>query len=288
MPQGLVMTPGSPRPVAWGPLVGAMVIGAALTGIVAWRLNLQSLDERIREKRSTVKKLVLSGNIPPNQDVMDYLNARQAQLEQHYQHWLQVVSIPPMAEAAKADPQLYFQEQFHEVQRTLERLATARTMPVPEQLGFPKEIPPSDTVPRLLAQLSLIQEVAMLIIDQGATTLTSLRVQDPETVSGGEGEGPFLVQLPVRIRLTSSLAQLMKILGAIERAEPLIDVREIRILGGLAEPSLDVELLLARHVVVEATIEEPAPAVTNKRGATARKPARSKSKVETDASQERE
>ena len=148
------------RVVPMGPLIGAMVVGAAVTGGIVWRLNLTAIDVQISAKASALKKMVLSGKIPPNEEVMEYLTSRQQSLEQRYLRWLEQVATAPLAEAATADPQLYFQEQFHEVQRTLERLATARAMTVPEQLGFPKELPPSDTVPRVLIQLSLLHKVA--------------------------------------------------------------------------------------------------------------------------------
>ena len=159
------------RPVAWGPLIGALVVGAAGASFMAWKFNLQFIDGQINDKQTALKKLAVIGRIPPNQEVMDYLTARQTALENRYQHWIAVVAALPVAEAASADPQLAFQERFHAVQRTLERLATARSMPVPEELGFPKELPPTETVPRLLTQLELIEESAGLILEQRVTAL---------------------------------------------------------------------------------------------------------------------
>ena len=173
------------------------------------------------------------------------------------------------------------------MQRTLERLATARGIAVPEQLGFPKELPPSDTVPRLLLQLSIMREVAELMLQQGVTVLSSLKVEDPEAVTEEEGKSPFLVRLPVRVRFTSSLPHLLNILAVIHRVTPLIDVRLLKIALPAAAPTilgpsapsqgggarggaapaatplpvkradtldapLEVELLLARHLVLAA------------------------------------
>jgi hypothetical protein len=256
------------RPIAWGPLIGAMLSGAALAGFVGWRLNLQAIEQQIKDTRAGLKKLVLSGGIPPNQDVVDYFSSRETSLEQRYQHWLETVTTPPLAEAASADPQLYFQEQFHEVQRTLERLAAARAMPVPEQLGFPKELPPSDTVPRLLAQLSLIKETAALMLEQGLIGLSSFKIEDPEPVPEEEGGGTFLMRLPLRVRLTSSLPQLMKILGVIERTNPLIDVRAVRIASVDPPGPLEAELLLARYLLIAATQEPPPPEEATRTGST--------------------
>lgn len=249
----------SPRAVSWTPVVGAMVAGATMAGVLAWRVNLQAIDQQVKQKRSELKKLVLSGTIPPNQEVVDYLTARQRSLEARYRHWLDVVTVPKPAEAVSADPQLYFQEQFHEMQRTLERLATARALPVPEQLGFPKELPPSDTVPRLLVQLSMIQDTAALMLQQGVSALTSFKVEDPEAVPEEEGGAPFLTRLPIRVRLTASLPQLMKILAALERATPMIDVRTVRVLTSATPDLLDVELMLARYLM-SAPLQDAPPA----------------------------
>ncbi len=240
----------NPRAVKWAPVIGAMVAGAAAMGVLAWRVNLRTIDRQVQQKHGALKKLVLSGGIPPNQEVMDYLTARQESLDARYRHWLEAVTVPEAAEAVSADPQLYFQEQFHDMQRTLERLATARKLPVPEPLGFPKELPPSDTVPRLLVQLVMIQDAAALMLQQGVGTVASFKVEDPEPVPEEDGGAPFLTRLPLRVRLTSSLQQLMKILAALERAAPLIDVRAVRVAASTTLPeTLDVELVLARYLV---------------------------------------
>ena len=106
--------------VAWLPLGTAVGIGAVVTGLVFWRFALQALDVQIADKRAALKKLTLSGQIPPTQDVANYLTTRQTAVETHYQQWLEVVSATAPAEAAVVDPQLYVQEQFHHVNETLE------------------------------------------------------------------------------------------------------------------------------------------------------------------------
>jgi len=274
-----------------------MVVGASLAAVVGWRLALRAMDDRIKEKRSSLKKLMLSGRIPPNEEVMAYLTARQGAVEQRYQRWFELVASPPVAAGASADPQLYFQEQFHEVQRTLERLAAARTLPVPELLGFPKELPPSDTVPRLLVQLSLIQETSTLIFEQGVAGLASFKIEDPEVVSESAADAGFLVRLPVRVRLSASLPQLMKVLGAIHRVTPLMDVDAVRVVAvppapagpspGQAEAApapdrngpdaLEVELRLSRYLVT--TSQEPRA----EEAATGREPLAAQGVVRSDA-----
>jgi len=80
--------------------------------------------------------------------------------------------------------------------------------------------------------------VAALMLEQGVIALTSLKIEDPESVEAlAEEEPPFLVRLPVRVRLACSLAQLMKVLGAMERVTPLIDVRALRLLTANPSPA---------------------------------------------------
>ena len=275
-----------------GPLVAASVVGAVVAGGVFFRLALSATDSQIAAKTGAVKKLVLSGKIPPDDEVMAYLSSRQETLTRRYHHWLQRIATAPVAEAASADPQLYFQEQFHEVQRTLERLATARAMAAPEQLGFPKELPPSDTVPRLLIQLALIKDAAHLIFEQGVVALTSLKIEDPQPVPQPEEEEPFLTRLPVRVRMNASLPQAMKVLGAIQRATPLIDVVAVRVApaappaegaAGVAVDSLEVELLLSRYLVTAesstpADEEEDADDAPRSKTGSSKRPAKSSKK----------
>lgn len=247
------------RAIPWASVIGAMAVGATITAVAAWRLNVQAIDGQIKEKQSALKRLALSGRIPPNEDVMQYLTDRQAALERRDRTWVAMVASPPPPAAALADPQLYFQEQFHEVQRTLERLAAARTLPVPESLGFPKELPPKDTVPRLLVQLSLLQDTATLIFDQEVAALQSLKIEDPETVPDPERKGTALMRLPVRVRCSASLPQLMKMLAALQRTTPLIDVRAMTMASGSRPETLDVEIVVARYLIIDAPEREAAP-----------------------------
>ncbi|MBI3011360.1 MAG: hypothetical protein HYY58_02575 [Candidatus Omnitrophica bacterium] len=242
------------RPMAsLEPLIIATVCGALAAGILAWQLNLQAVDRHIRATRSILKKLVLPGSLPPNQRVMDHLSARQASLEQRYRSLLKAATVPPLAEAAVADPQLYVQEQLHAVQRMLERLAAARAMPVPEQLGFPKALPPPETVPRLLMQLSLVKELATLVFGQGVIGVASVKLEDPEAVADEREDGAFLTRLPIRIRFTSSLPQFLHILVAIGESQPLIDIRGLRVVSQDPPEHLEVELALARYLPVAST-----------------------------------
>ena len=68
------------RAVPMAPLIGAMVVGAAVTGVMVWRLNLTAIDGQIAAKTSALKKTALSGKIPPNEEVMEYLTLRQQAL----------------------------------------------------------------------------------------------------------------------------------------------------------------------------------------------------------------
>ena len=248
------------RQVGWALVAVASLAGATIAAIIAWHINLQAIDRQVEGTRARLKKLILSGRIPPNEEVMAYLQARERVLTDRYQQRFVSLTAPPLAAAAAADPQLYFQEQLHEVQRMLERVAVARSIPVPEQLGFPKELPPSDTVPRLLVQLSLIKELAGLVLERGVIGLSSLKIEDPEEVPEAEQEDrPFLKRLPVRVRLTSTLPQLLNVLGAIEAAKPLIDVRSARLINAATPEQLEVELVVARYLVAA---EQPLPTVS--------------------------
>ena len=154
----------------------------------------------------------------------------------------------------------------------MERLATAREMAVPEQLGFPKELPPPETVPRLLAQLALVRLAANVIVEQNAERLVSLKIEDPQAVPADGGEdGTFVMRVPVTVRLHATLPEVLKVLGALERVSPIIDVRGLRVVPGTGPESLDVELVLARYLVMVTAqetreVEEPPDTGTGRRG----------------------
>lgn len=231
-------------------------LGLAAAGFFSWRVQVQALDQEIARKRSALKTLHLGGRLPPNREAVAYLTSRGTTLDQQYHKALRLIAILPSVDGAHADPQLYFQQRVHEVQRTLERLATARGMSTPTQLGFPKDVPPAAAVPRLLLQLELIEAAAELILAQEITQLASVKVEDPQPITAqAEGADTFLMRLPVRLRLACSLETLTKVLGVLDRAKPMMDVQVLR-LKSMEAGALDVELVLTRYLVTKPAFEE--------------------------------
>ena len=253
------------RKIPWPALATAMLAGAILAGALAWQLHLHGLSRQIEQKRGALRKLVISGDIPPNQEVMAYFAGRGERIQARYDHWARRVVAPLPAEATGADAQLFFQEQLHQLQLTLERLEAARELPTPEQLGFPKELPPADTVPRLLAQLGLIEDGTKLALAQRVHALSSVKIDDPQALVDPETEEPVLLRLPVRMRLAGSLPVIVKVLGSLRHAMPIIDIQDIRLATGSQPDVLDVEIVMARYLpVARGEDQPPAPRGTQK------------------------
>lgn len=255
------------RPVSAGPVLALLVaVGLAAAGSM-WVASVQQLERTVTRKRAALKPLQLPGRIPPNREVHDYLVKRTAALEARYQTLLERVGAEAAPAESRTNPQLFFQERVHDMQRTLERLATARSIDPPEQLGLPKELPPADVVPRLLVQLQLIEQGSELIMSQGNARLRSVKLEDPELMPPPADEQPaFLMRLAVRFRFECSLSAMTKILGIVERAKPFIDVQGLSLRLPATEgaenagkppgakpkadkSALEVELVLARYLV---------------------------------------
>lgn len=263
-----------------------LVMMAAVGGAFAlWRLRLQTVDRAIATKQAALKNLHVSSPrpqgrdepLPPSPEVVDYLNQRTASLEETYQAALSRMAPALELGESQSDTQLLFQERSHAVQRTLERLATARNMTAPTQLGFPKDLPPPEAVPRFLVQVSLIEQAAeLLMATPGVTQVESFKVEDPQAVMPSEGEEDvFLASLPVRIRMTCPLEVLTKVLGTLDRAAPLVDLQGLRMTatsneGGEEAKDLAVELVVARYMVtapkLPAASEDESPKKGPSRG----------------------
>ena len=230
---------------------GALLVSAVIA-FVFWHATMQELNRQIARKRSGLKSLYIVGRLPPNREVTEYLAGRTAVLKALYDETVSVAgqSSDTLARegASAADPQLFFQERVHEVQRLLERLAAGRDSPVPAQLGFPKELPPPDAVPRFLTQLSLIESVGQRVMElPGVLQVTSFKVEDPQSLpTADQDEASFITLFPVRVKLTCSLDALAKVIGLLDEERPLIQVRSVRITAPDPEAALDVELVLAR------------------------------------------
>ena len=250
--------PPRAKPSSWVALGSLLVLLAAGGGWFAWTMRVQAIGQMLEDKEAALKTLHLSGRLPPNREVAEYLNGRTAALEVQYQAALKLATLSTAMREGQADPQLYFQQRVHEIQRTLERLAAARGMKTPEQLGLPKELPPADVVPRLLLQLALIEDASELIMAQGISQLVSVKVEDPQRVTApGEDRESFLMRLPVRLRVVCSLDTLVKVLGVLDRAKPMVDLQAMRMRLPAEAQELDVELVVARYVASAPQLEPP-------------------------------
>ena len=265
------MTPAR-KPIPWGPVAIAVGATVAVLAVVSWYGSLKFFDREIQQIRADLKKSVVSGRVPPTQEVMDYLQQRQGRLQERYNYWVDFVTAPSADAAVTADLQLMFQEQLHDVQQMLQRVTAARGMTVPEQLGFPKELPPSEAAPRLLAQLTLIKDVTTILFDQGLISLNAVKLEDPETVTEQEAaetkdkdQHPFLIRLPIRVRLTATLPQVIRILGAMQQSTHLIDVRSARLLSNDTNDHLELELILARYLQAPSLPRATTPPSTERR-----------------------
>jgi len=260
-----------PRGQPTWPVLGTWLLVAAAGGIsLWWRLAVGTLERKIERKQSDLKRLHLGGRLPPNREVLDYLKDRTSAVEAQYHTALAYVAPMPAVVEGQSDLQLHFQQRVHEVQRTLERLATARGMTVPSQLGIPKELPPTDAVPRFLTQLSLIEETAEFLLRiPEISQVVSFKIEDPQALgAAGDAEDSFLTKLPVRVHLSCSLEALTKILGRLDRTKPLIDLQSLSVAipgttqspaSSLAQDSkaLEMEFVLVRYFVTAPSLDQP-------------------------------
>ena len=239
----------------WGALGG--ILALVVCGFVLWSLQVQAIDRQIERKRGNLKGLHLGKKLPPNREVVAYFKSRGEAIQTQYDSTLALVA-PSVSIDRHVDPQLFFRKRLHEVQRTLERVATARGVAPPVQLGFPKELPPADAVPRFLMQIGLIEEVASLIMAvPGVSELRSFKVGDPEPLGAVEDpQEAFLTRLPVRVQMVCSLEALTRTLGLLSRARPLIDVQNLRVVSLEDSTQLEVECVLARYLLTRPLTNE--------------------------------
>ena len=133
---------------SWSALISGGVGTALLIGVVGWRVSLSAMDHQIGQTRQALKRLHVGHQLPPSREVTDYLTTRQRALETRHDATLLMTTDSLAALPGQTVSPLYFQQRVHEVQRLLERVSASRGMNVPLSLGLPKDIPPTEAVPR--------------------------------------------------------------------------------------------------------------------------------------------
>jgi len=82
-----------------------------------------------------------------------------------------------------------------------------------------------------------------------------LKIEDPVMVVGADEE-PFLMRLPIRVRLSCSLSQLVHVLGAIQATNPMMDIEALKVQQGELGVDLEAEMMLSRYLLLAAPSEE--------------------------------
>ena len=242
-------------------LLLSMAAAAAIAAGVWIKMELARLDGAIAQAHAAVKTLAIGGRLPSAPDVAAYLSERGRALEAHYAAAREWLTAPSEAAAAGVDPQLYFQQRMHEVQQRLERLAVARQLSVPSMLGLPKELPPSDAVPRFLVQVRVIEELAEVVFaESGVSRIESFKVEDPQPLPApGEEAQSFLLRLPVRVRLACPIEALAKVLGRLERVHPLINLESLHLAANGHDGEMLIDLSAARYLTTSELIDTNEP-----------------------------
>jgi len=245
------------RPTQW--LLTGGIVALVGVGGLGWWIQVRQLEHQIVAKRNGLKKLHVGERVPPNQAVVDYFTQRTAALTQRYEEALKRLTVGSTTSLVQehGDPQLYFQQRLHEARGVLERTAKARGLEPPTLLGLPKELPPPDAVPRFLAQVGLMQEAGeRMMALNGITQVVSLKVEDPQDLEAiQKHEEPFLMRLPVRVRVQGSIEALATLMALWTRATPIVEVRELQVRTTPASQTLELECVLAQYLVTKPEVE---------------------------------
>ncbi len=228
-------------------------------GALGWWVQVQRLDHLAVEKRKGLKKLQVGDQVPPNQEVVDYFTTRTDALARRYEDALKRLTAGSVTSlvSGQGDPQLYFQQRLYEARGVLERTAKARGMEPPTLLGLPKELPPPDAVPRFLAQVGLMQEAGERIMAlKGVTQVVSLKAEDPQELDAiQKGDEPFLMRVPVRVRVQGSIETMATLMALWTRAAPIVEVRELHVSATPVQQTLELECVLTQYLVTKPDLE---------------------------------
>ena len=240
-----------PLLTAWAAFGGVLL----LCGVVTWWLaDDGDLPTQVTSAEAEIRKL--SGPIDLAKRITAQKQANQKLLETIERLKADTgltVTAPFLVPANHPQPGQYFNEQLAAVQDFCEPKAQARSISYPDRLGFENtaKVPRDEDAAYLLAMLQLTRKAADIVLST-PTPVQNFRISQPlkqAVLTGPAGRPPLLKELPLRLEVRGSLADLLWILHRLAKREengdyPLI-VRSWSIDSKNITPNDDIQQLNA-------------------------------------------
>jgi hypothetical protein len=224
-----------PLLVAWAVFGGVLLLCG---GIIWWLADDGDLPTRVTSAEAEMRRL--SGPVDLAKRIVAQEQANQtlvATIERLKADTGLTVAAPFLVPANHPQPGQYFNEQLAAVQDFCRPKAQGRSIAYQERLGFENtaKVPRDEDAPYLLTMLQLTRKAADIVLST-PTPVQSFRISQPlkqAVLTGPVGRPPLLKELPLRLDVRGSLADLLWILHHLAQREqqgdyPLI-VRSWRI-----------------------------------------------------------
>ncbi|MBN1794612.1 MAG: hypothetical protein JW844_06575 [Candidatus Omnitrophica bacterium] len=211
----------------------------------------QRMTDTIETDKKMVKRFLLEGDIVPSRQLYQQIEAEQEAFEGYGAQLRKFLdpgfkSLPRGSESG-----LYFREALFALEKKLDREAKGAGIEIPKSLGFGTELPPVSEVPRLLKQLTLVEQVVTSFISEGATEISEIQLLELPAVDGQNFE-----EVPVEVRAVVSHGGLLRVLYALNTAQPAVDIRTLRVkrLDTLLEVDLTASVFLFNEAASETKL----------------------------------
>ena len=187
-------------------------------------LQAEKMTDAIETNKKMVKRFLLKDEVLPSRRLHDHIKAEQEAFEGYYGQLRKFLdpgfkNLPQGSESG-----LYFRETLFALEKKLDREAKGAEIGIPKSLGFGTELPSVSDVPRLMKQLSLVEQLVTSFISEGATAIIEIQL-----LEFAQEEGQNFEEVPVEVQVIISNEGLLRVLYALNTAQPAVDIKNIRV-----------------------------------------------------------
>ena len=200
------------------------------------------LDDELDRKGADIKKYIARTGSLPSKESFKKLESQTLELEEKFTELVDFID-PEKTRIAQSTTEagLYFIDKLHSSMKKFSDTAEAKSISLPENLGFGDGLPKESMVDTLLRQL-----VTGILLENDAIEFTAIKPLKSIDYIESLSKEVLYSEIPVQISMKIDTGALISLLLELKNASPVVSVKEMHVKSGdLDSDKIEVSLVMS-------------------------------------------
>ncbi len=205
------------------------------------------LDDELDRKGADIKKYIARTGSLPSKESFKKLESQTLELEEKFTELVDFID-PEKTRIAQSTTEagLYFIDKLHSSMKKFSDTAEAKSISLPENLGFGDGLPKESMVDTLLRQLETVELVTGILLENDAIEFTAIKPLKSIDYIESLSKEVLYSEIPVQISMKIDTGALISLLLELKNASPVVSVKEMHVKSGdLDSDKIEVSLVMS-------------------------------------------